>query len=434
MLAPRIVPIVCSGSFVMLALLACGPQVELETDSTDGSGSGSTTEPTTTVGPGTDPTLDTGTDDGPPVPTERAVDILFVIDNSGSMGEEQATLSSSIAALFEVLEDPDAPIDYRIGVTTTDNGNPWCGTTGPEAGNLRLTSCRSRPTEFTFDGAVVIDAFDEACAAACPEEWTNIEIQPTAVEGQNGAAVRPWIERIAGQTNLPAGLSTAQAFACIAPQGIDGCGFESHLESMYKAILRSHDENEDEYGFHREGALLAIMFMTDEIDCSYSNEWESIFLPDGDRVFWSDPVASSPTSAVCWNAGVACNADHCFAVNLDVTGNEVSEAQADTEAVLRPVSRYTAQLAEQGAYVFAIDGVGLDGVPVYQPSLMDPQFQNDFGIGPGCESPVGRAVPPVREHELIETISGSGNEASVCAPDYSPALSAFAQGIVDRLP
>jgi hypothetical protein len=78
--------------------------------------------------------------------------------------------------------------------------------------------------------------------------------------------------------------------------------------------------------------------------------------------------------------------------------------------------------------------VGLDGVPVYQPSLMDPQFQNDFGIGPGCESADGRAVPPVRQHELIETISGPGNEASVCADDYSSAFSTFAQGILGRLP
>ena len=364
----------------------------------------------------------------------KDVDILFVIDNSGSMGEEQATLAANFASFINVLERPEVEANYRIGITTTDNGNPWCGTTGPEAGNLRLTSCRSRPTEFTFDGATVIEAFDEACAALCPEEWTNIEIQPTAIEEQDGEAARPWLERTAGVTNLPDGLSTVQAFQCLAPQGIDGCGFESHLESMYKAIRRSQNESEDEYGFHRQGALLAIMLVTDETDCSYNNDWEAIFLPDGDRVFWSDPTAASPTSAVCWNAGVACDGDQCSSVNLDVAGNEVSDSEADAEAVLRPVSRYTDLLVELGAYVFAINGVGIDGVPLYQPSLMDPQFQSDFGIGPGCESVAGRAVPPVREHELIEAVSGPGNEASICILDDSSALSTFAQGIVDRLP
>jgi hypothetical protein len=420
-----------------MLLLGCGPQVEIETD-TDDSASGTTADPTTnatTIGPSTNPTVDpdAGTDDGP-APTERAVDILFVVDNSGSMGEEQAKLSTSIGTLVEALDAAEPPVDYHIGVTTTDNGNPWCGTTGPEAGNLRLTSCRSRPTEFIFDGAITIDAFDEACAAACPEEWTNIEIQPTAVDGESGEAVRPWIQSIAGQTNLPDGLSVVQAFQCFGPQGIDGCGFESPLESMWKAIRRSEIDDEDEYGFHRQGALLAVVLVTDEVDCSYNTEWETIFLPDGNRVFWSDPMAASPTSAVCWHAGVACDGDQCHSVNLDADGNEVASGSADDEAVLRPVSRYTEQLVEQGAYVFAINGVGLDGVPLYEPSLMDPQFQNDFGIGPGCESVDGFAVPPVREHELIETISGPGNESSVCAPEYASAFSVFAQGIVARLP
>ena len=59
----------------------------------------------------------------------EGVDILFVIDNSGSMGEEQANLSSSFASLINVLEDPEFDADYRIGITTNDNGNPGCGST-----------------------------------------------------------------------------------------------------------------------------------------------------------------------------------------------------------------------------------------------------------------------------------------------------------------
>jgi hypothetical protein len=426
MLASRGVPVVCSGSLAVLALLACGPQVELETDTTDGTpGSGSTTDsPTTvatTVGPATDPTLDTGTDDGP-VPTERAVDILFVVDNSGSMGEEQAKLANAVDAFVATLDAVDPPLDYRVGVTTTDNGNPWCGTTGPEAGNLRATSCRSRLTEFVFDGATMVDITQQACRDVCSLEALGI------------ADGVPWIDvaRSTGSDNV--GGQVTENLRCMLPQGINGCGFESHLESMYKAILRFEDENEDEYGFHRAGALLAVVFVTDEVDCSYNNDWETIFLPDGDRVFWSDQTSASPTSAVCWNAGVACDGAQCYSVDLDASGNELSPADADDQAVLRPVSRYTGQLAERGAYVFAINGVGLDGVPVYMPALMDPQFQNDFGIGPGCESVEGTAVPPVRIHELIGTISGSGHEGSVCAGEYASALSVFAQGLVDRLP
>ncbi len=378
----------------------------------------------------------------------KDVDILFVIDNSGSMGEEQATLAANFESFINVLERPEVEANYRIGVTTTDNGNPWCGQTSPEAGKLRLTSCRSRPTEFTFAGATTIEKFDEACAAVCPEEWTNIEIQPTEVEGQDTPRPRNWLENIEGRTNLPEGLSTVQAFQCFGPQGIDGCGFESHLESMWKALRISQTDNQDDFGFIRSNAILAIVHVTDEADCSYNNAWETIFLPDGNRVFWSDAAAASPTSAVCWNAGVACEGNDCASVNLDVDGNEVADDEADAKAVLRPLKRYINIVQEletqkqtitpdQEVLVALIGGVSTnnDGTVTYGDSLMDPQFQNDFGIGPGCQSSAGKAVPPVRLREFAEAfqVGGENNMFSICSADYSPALEAIALAIADQV-
>ena len=72
----------------------------------------------------------TGGGTGNPV-TEREVDIIFVVDNSGSMGEEQAYLAEGIAGLVDVLDQATPPVDYRIAVTTTDNGNPWCAGGSP---------------------------------------------------------------------------------------------------------------------------------------------------------------------------------------------------------------------------------------------------------------------------------------------------------------
>jgi hypothetical protein len=409
-------------------LCACGPQVEIETDSdSDASGSGTTaTEPTsgpppttiTTVGPVTDP--DSGRDGGPG-PTQRAVDILFVVDNTGSMSEEQAKLTASLGVLTEQLDAAEPPVDYRIGVTTTDNGNPWCGATTPEGGSLRATSCRSRAEEFVFDGAVFIDATQEACYDQCELEELGI------TDG------KPWIDvqRSTGTTNVDG--DAAASLRCMLPQGIDGCGFEGQLESMWKAARRFETDGDPAYGFHREGALLAVMLVTDEVDCSSNPDWDTIFLPEGDRVFWSDPTAASPTSAVCWHAGVACAGDQCQSVDLDVAGNETADPDL---AVLRPVARYTELFQELGAYAFAIYGVGLDGSVVYQPSFDDPQYQNDFGIGPGCQSPDGTAVPPVRERELVAALSetGPGSEASICADVYEDAMGSFANGILGRLP
>ncbi|MCA9704551.1 MAG: VWA domain-containing protein [Myxococcales bacterium] len=383
-----------------------------------------------------------------PLSVNKNVDILFVIDNSGSMGEEQATLAANFESFIEVLERPEVKANYRIGVTTTDNGNPWCSGTGPEAGALRLSSCRSRPTEFVFEGAEVIDATQEACYDVCPEEWSNIEIQPTEVEGQSEAKPRPWLESIDGKTNLPEGLSTVQAFQCFGPQGIDGCGFESHLESMWKALARAEVDDDPDFGFIRDDAILSIVHVTDEADCSYNDAQATIFLPEGDRVFWSDQSAPAPTSAVCWNAGVACDGDDCKSVNLGADGVEVSDDAADEDAALRPVSRYVDVVQkledlkkglnpdrEQEVLVALIGGVDADGSVTYQDSLADPEFQADFGIGPGCSSEAGRAVPPVRLREFAKAfqVGDTRNMFSICEADYSPALEAIANAIEDQI-
>lgn len=387
----------------------------------------------------------------------KDVDILFVIDNSGSMGEEQATLAANFAAFIEVLERPTVEANYRIGVTTTDNGNPWCQGTGPEAGNLRLTSCRSRPTEFTFEGAQVIEAFDDACDAECPAmsdngiPLDNIPITPTSTARDTEETPRPWLENIEGKTNLPEGLSTTQAFQCFGPQGINGCGFESHLESMWKALKRSQTENEASYGFIRDNAILSIVHVTDEADCSYNSDWETIFLPDGNRVFWSDATAPAPSSAVCWNAGVACvgsgTYDSCSSVDLDQDGASIGEnGDPANDAVLRPLSRYTSFVQEfennkqaitpdQEVLVALIGGVNSDGTITYQDALSDAEFQNDFGVGPGCESTAGRAVPPVRLAEFANefAVGDARNMFSICDDNYAPALEAIAEAIADQV-
>lgn len=59
-------------------------------------------------------------------PTEPKVDILFVIDNSGSMSEEQRNLRTNFTAFANFARSLN--VSYQIGVVTTDNaklrGNP----------------------------------------------------------------------------------------------------------------------------------------------------------------------------------------------------------------------------------------------------------------------------------------------------------------------
>jgi hypothetical protein len=133
-------------------------------------------------------------------------------------------------------------------------------------------------------------------------------------------------------------------------------------------------------------------------------------------------------------------------VNLDVAGAEVADEDADAKAVLRPVSRYTEMLQEleddkkkidptREVLVSLIGGVDSDGSVTYQQALDDPQFQADFGIGPGCESEAGRAVPPVRMREFAEAfkVGDTQNMFSICDSDYSQALDAIAKEIARQV-
>jgi hypothetical protein len=437
-------------------VFGCGPTVGPSQD-TDETTAVSDVDPSESTGP-TDPTDPSDTnpsdpsdpsdpsapDPTGPSPAASAVDILFVIDNSGTMGEEQGRLAAASGQLVAALDA--AGLDWRIAITTTDNGNPWCGGTSPEAGSFRASSCLARTNEFIFNGNPPQDATAVACTDVCSE--SDIAILPTDA-GDGETLPRPWLERTAGVANVD--VDPAAALACMLPQGIDGCGFESPLESMYKALLRVQSDAEDERGFLRDDAVLAIVFASDETDCSYNSDHESIFLPaeeGGQPVFWSDPDAPAPTSAVCWNAGVTCEGgpsqyDTCYAENKDVLG---SRGVSDDDAVLMPVSRYTEllqgieDLRQQFApgrevIVAGITGVPsgfVDGAPIVYADSPDPIEQSSFGIGPGCTSEGTTALPPVREREVAEAFSVGDRPAlySVCDSDYGPTIAAITEQIL----
>ena len=359
--------------------------------------------------------------------TLTAVDILFVVDNSGSMGAAQAKLARAMSSFAARLDNEG--VDYRIAVTTTDVGNPWCSGTTPEVGNFIASSCRSRLTDFVFNGSVVVDVTDEACLDVCVHD--SIALTPTTTADDPVAAARPWIERIDGTTNLPKDVTPAEALSCLLPMGINGCGFERPLEAMNRAVMRAVTATEVQYDFFRVDADSLIVLVSDEVDCSHDPDAEEIFLPDGTRVFWSDPDAASPTSALCWNAGVACTGtspyDECHGENYDLPG---SPGAADADAVLHPQSRYTDRLSE----LDAINGTGrvrfavIAGVPddyadggelVYADDP-DPDAQIDWGVAPGCTDREQFGLPPVRMRELAEVYADPGerNLYSVCSAEY----------------
>ncbi len=430
-----------------LPVVGCGPAVEAtsgddsETTGTTGTGDGESGNETDDTGP-------------PPARPSDQVDILFVVDDSGSMEEEQTNLAEAAGTFVDPLVD--AGLSVRIAVTTTDDSNYWCARTGasdPESGQFVSSSCRTRLRDFSFSGG---DGYPQAaCTDFC--ELDSFELMPTTTAEDGNPAPRPWLEVGAGSSNLPQGISIGEALRCSLPQGMTGCGFESTLESARKALLLAGHANQDEYGFIREGAHLAIIFLTDEADCSFNRELQEVVFGEegvGNQVFWSLPeLQESPTSAVCWNAGVSCDfslaSEQCVSVDKSIDGDE---GAAPDDAALYPVSKFRDVLEEIRAAKLPLGGdvfaFGIVGVPEDYPTTQvmsyqagpdgsDPDsFQARFGIGQGCSSRVAAAVPPVRIREFVEGSSWgtNGKLYSVCNTSYAAALADIAKTLASAAP
>ncbi len=437
----------------LLIALACKPTApgETETEGSDSSsetGTTSTTSGATETGESVGSDTTAGTTAGPDsstgatmtstttgAPATGGLDILFVVDNSGSMGDVQRQLGAGAGALVDALTG----VDYRIAVTTTDFGNPRCTPDNfprpANQGRFEITSCRAHLQDFTWD-PVMLDA-TAACTDICAHDsWT---ISPSAIDADGSVEERFWIESIGGETNID--VPVDEALACLLPQGVNGCGFESQLESMYWALARAGEPGELNYGFLRDGADLLVIIISDEVDCSYVPAQQNIFLDLNNTWSWEEG-ASSPTSAVCWNAGVDCDGVapgpyiSCDAVDKNINGSAPAD---DGDAVLHPLGKYSTYLQDleleklEGAVHFA----AIVGVPdgyaageaelVYMDSL-DQADQIAFGIGPGCVAGEVTGRPPVRMRELAEEVGGPGLY-SVCKADLGSALAAMVQAI-----
>ncbi|MCA9718068.1 MAG: hypothetical protein H6713_35345 [Myxococcales bacterium] len=416
------------------------------------------------------------------------VDVLFVIDNSGTMGEEQINLAQNFPGLIQKLQDLEDTNgekinpDVNIMVTTTDFGHPLCDPFEkpdyePAKGAPITTPCTERLERFTglTQPPTVIP---EACTSFC----TN----PTAPSD-------PYIHFNISGTNVP-GDDLGMALSCIGPQGIDGCGMEAPLESMLQALNPSKPWNDGTDGnFLRPGALLALVLVTDEADCS-------VKAPDGydyfDPTKKDDPAVNQfwatnpennnkePTSAVCWLAGV-----NCTDANLD---GEYESCVGEDNGVLHDKTRYidyikNVLIKQQNKDVVMLGILGVPLVTAYNP---DPPYepiaggvkslvyrdwidgaypagdilpgdadnaakkQFLFGIGPGCTGEdgqggfTGQAIPPVRVKEVCESLNVEDNPdtpgydetqircciESICSTDFSPAIDCLAGLLTSTLP
>ncbi len=246
------------------------------------------------------------------VEPNRNIDILFVIDNSKSMSEEQISLADNFPKFIEKLESIDGGLpNIHIGVISTDLGagdapehilSLDCAP-GGDGGKLQFEARPDPQSE--CDGQ--IPAIEPECIGMGLDDLTDDG------EGNFDTFIKDVLspDRTSRERNYstntdidaesdPDQPTLADVFSCIAPLGKCGCRFEQPLEAIKRALDPTVNP-----GFLRENAYLAVIIITDEDDCSLAEP-----MPEP-SMFLSEPFeqeTGQPTgSFLCFKHGVVCD-------------------------------------------------------------------------------------------------------------------------------
>jgi len=372
---------------------------------------------------------DAGTDTNPEL-NLAGVDLLVVIDNSISMSQEQAILATDLFAFVGSLVSPlptsaySAIDDLRIAVVTSDMGLSsdgvnndayWPGDVPPSCvgfgdnGEFQTISVSS--VELTND----VVACDDT-AAQCPPGWTceNTDGDGVGVCHTGGDTLvgcpnqtMPWLET----TPEDPDPNIAARAACLSVQGTGGCGFEQQLASAATGLAR-----DDQSDFSREDALLAVLVVSDEEDCS---------MRDGQALFGEQEIQDMGSMTV--NLACGRHPEHLF------TPSYFYDAFVSLKQPGAVLFAAIVGVPDHGAPADACQGPG-DGLGTClaqdEMQLEEELVAATWFFRPACTRSVGetevtRAYPGRRYVELANSLfGGMGYVYSICNEDWSPAFEA----------
>jgi hypothetical protein len=339
------------------------------------------------------------------VGNNRDIDLLFVIDNSLSMGDEQTSLVANFTKFMDTLTDAGGGLpNVHIGVVSSDVG----------AGGFGWSGCAK-------NGGNGDNGLLQATARSQCTPPSGMFIEDVA--NPDGTRKKNYSD------------SLGNTFKCIAELGTAGCGFEHHMESMKRALDGSRPENA---GFLRKDAYLAVVFIADEDDCSAA---------DG-AVFDNASAIDNPTSALgphslrCTEWAVDCDGLHLprtpgtYATCLPRNDSPFFEDPTKYGDFLRSLKPGHPELVLVGGIVGLDSPFGIgDNDDDDNPVTTNP---NELHLLPSCgtdaaasESGDG-AVPPVRFKALLDSFGLNGIRASICENDLTPALQQIAAAIASK--
>lgn len=171
-------------------------------------------------------------------------DILFVVDNSGSMADEQANLAANFSAFINTIAGPQN--NYRIAVVTTDTS------AGNEADGKREDNFETEP-------GTGVPALTSPNLQGC----VATDIPTSCFRGPNANT------RIIDSTVLDAATQIS-TFQDNVQVGSCGSGDEEGLEAMIRALDKTGNGECNE-NFLRDDANLVVVLVSDEDDGSDDN-------------------------------------------------------------------------------------------------------------------------------------------------------------------
>ncbi len=386
------------------------------------------------------------------------VDLLFMVDDSGSMREEQGALRDQFPKLINTLttgmrQQPNGAMDpnpfppakdLHLGVVTTDMG--LVGISG-------IGGCTG-----VGDDGILRDPTSHGCMGALP--------------GQR------FLAYTAGSGILPATL--AANFACVANDGTDGCGFEQQLESPLKALWPSVDScgasagcdvNNKHYkqgevinpgrisflkdaagngglghgdrenaGFLRNDpqkglSLIAVVVVSDEEDCSSANNRH--FTPN-QYLNASDPLYMQDLNLRCFY-----NPQNLYKPERYIAGFKALREGNEQLVVFATITGVPPDLVDTAAYSKVDWSNDTQREQFYAGILTDPRMipqpdpsrmPGDGNLKPSCVTSTSTATPPQRIVEVARGFGANGLVKSICTLDqFGPAMDAIIEIIAKQL-
>jgi hypothetical protein len=334
-----------------------------------------------------------------PATPNRNLDVLFVIDDSPSTADKQNNLANNFPNFINVLSSlPGGLPNLHLGVVTTDLGTKGSAspTPGPSIGQAGNGGCVG-----TGKGGVL-----QTRGAPVTSNFVS------DLDGGGGGRIKNYTGTL------------ASVFDTMARVGVGGCGFEQPLAAMRAALESTNTANA---GFLRADAALAVVFITDEDDCSIASP----------AILGPESAALGPLQSFrCTRFGVTCATGGATPDEMNMVGPK----SGCTGSVGSP---YLDDVAPYRSFLVGLKG---DTRRVVVGAIMAPTtpFSTELRSAPGGGTPVtalshscayqgadGSNVgdPAVRMAEFLSLFPERSASSTICQQDLSGGLTAISQKI-----